>query len=74
MKSYNIYGIFVTKATLDVSKLTLFTNLYSKMNIMYLIIEKKRAVKKALLFSYVIEKNQFPVYVFFFTFTIFSMC
>ena len=74
MKSYNIYGIFVTKATLDVSKLTLFTNLYSKMNINYLSIEKKRAVKKALLFSYVTEKNQFPVYVFFFTFTIFSMC
>ena len=74
MRSYNIYGIFVTKATLDVSKLMLFTNLYSKMNIMYLIIEKKRAVKKALLFLYVIEKNQFPVYVFFFTFTTFSMC
>ena len=58
MKSYNIYGIFVTKATLDVSKLMLFTNLYSKMNIMYLIIEKKQAVKK-LLFSYVIEKSSF---------------
>ena len=49
-------------------------NLFSEMNIVYLMIEKKRAVEKALLFSYVIEKNQFPVYVFFFTSTIFSMC
>ena len=49
-------------------------NLFSEMNIVYLMIEKKRAVEKALLFSYVIEKKQFPVYVFFFTFTIFLMC
>ena len=32
------------------------TNLFSEMNIVYLIIEKKRAVKKALLFSYLILK------------------
>ena len=56
MNSYNIFRFFVNKATRNVSKFNAVTNLYSEMNILYLIIEKKQAVEKALLFSYLILK------------------
>ena len=62
LKTYSLmlrglrHVVFVNKATRNVSKLNAVTNLYSEMNILYLIIEKKQAVEKALLFSYLILK------------------